>query len=646
MTFIIDWVNKVQFFLSMQFMHMVQLDIFGYKNSHMKKPGLLSILGFFAVVSIVPACSTDNEAAISGELKTWHKVTLTFNGPEASEYDTLNPFTDYRLTAVFEKDSLNIEVPGYFAADGNAAETSSREGNKWRVHFSPPQEGVWSYRISFVKGRNAAVSDDPGIGVPCCFDGASGKILISESDKKAPDLRAEGRLQYTGERYLRFAGSGRIFLKGGTDSPENLLGYRDFDGTYYGGNNKTRNGEATPDKGLHAYEPHIADWKEGDPQWKDGKGKGIIGALNYLSSKGVNSLYFLTMNILGDGEDVWPYTDRNERYRFDCSKLDQWELVFEHAEKLGIMLHFVLQETENQCLLDCGRLDVQRKLYLRELVARFSHHLAITWNLGEEQHAAGFSPYGQTYADTKLTADYLRETDPYDNFTVIHTHSATDQRRKDMSQYLGFRNVDGPSVQCGSVNDVHSETLYWINRSSDSLHRWVVCSDEIGQHWKGALPDQYDPGHDTIRYKVLWGNLMAGGGGVEWYFGYKFPHSDLNCEDFRSRDKLWDQTRIAVNFFQTSLPFYKMTNTDGLTADPDDYCFSEPGKIYVIYMPAGKPSPVSLPGGTYNVSWFNPRTGGEMVAGKPLNTGGGRVYPGDPPANDGKDWICLISAVS
>ncbi len=237
------------------------------------------------------------------------------------------------------------------------------------------------------------------------------------------DFRSKGRLRYDGTRYLKHSGTGEIFLKGGADSPENFLGYREFDGTYYGGSNKSRSGEADPNSGLHVYEPHIIDWKDGDPQWKNGRGKGIIGALNYLSSKGMNSFYFLTLNILGDGEDVWPYTDRNERYRFDCSKLDQWEIVFSHADKLGLMMHFVLQETENECLLDCGYLDVQRKLYLRELIARFSHHLAITWNLGEEHNPVEWSPYGQTYNDTKIMADFMRNTDPYDNFIVVHTHS-------------------------------------------------------------------------------------------------------------------------------------------------------------------------------------------------------------------------------
>jgi hypothetical protein len=600
-------------------------------------------LSFFLLTSLILfSCSKNQETEITGEMKTWHKITLTFPGPETSEYDTLNPFTDYRLDAEFTKGDVKITVPGYFAADGNASETSARSGNKWRVHFCPPDEGDWNYSVRFLKGRDIAVADNIENGEECCMNGVTGVLNIENSDKTAPDFRAKGRLQYTGGNYLRHAGSGELFLKGGTDSPENLLGYRDFDGTYYGGGNKARSGEATPNAGLHLYEPHIQDWKEGDPSWKDGKGKGLIGGLNYLGSKGVNSMYFLTMNIMGDGEDVWPYTGRNERYRFDCSKLDQWEIVFSHAEKLGIMLHIVLQETENQCLLDLGKLDVQRKLYLRELVARFSHHLAITWNLGEEHHAAGFSPYGMTYDDTKKMADWLRKTDPYDNFIVLHTHANNQNRRKDLTNYLGFKNLDGPSIQCGNVNDVHAETRYWIEKSAESGKPWVVCLDEIGQHWKGALPDSYDPGHDTIRHKVLWGNLMAGGAGVEWYFGYQFPHSDLGCEDWRSRDILWEQTTIALDFFRNHLPFAGMKCADELVTE-GNYCFAKENELYVVYLPEGKPALLMIPAGNYEVQWFNPTTGGNLHPGNTvISTAKGAVSTGNPPGAHSKDWVCML----
>ena len=57
---------------------------------------------------------------ISGELKQWHDVVLTFDGPSASETAEPNPFLDYRLNVTFTKGGRTYAVPGYFAADGNA----------------------------------------------------------------------------------------------------------------------------------------------------------------------------------------------------------------------------------------------------------------------------------------------------------------------------------------------------------------------------------------------------------------------------------------------------------------------------------------------------------------------------------------------
>ena len=50
----------------------------------------------------------------------------------------------------------------------------------------------------------------------------------------------------------------------------------------------------------------------------------------------------------GDGDDVWPFVARDEKLHYDCSKLDQWQIVFDHATKLGLYCHFKTQETEVQ----------------------------------------------------------------------------------------------------------------------------------------------------------------------------------------------------------------------------------------------------------------------------------------------------------
>ena len=148
----------------------------------------------------------------------WHKVTLTLDGPYAHELDNEpNPFTDYRITVSFrhESGSPDYRVPGYFAADGDAANSSADSGTTWRAHLSPDKPGKWSYRVSAVKGKNAAL--DPAMAGDrlARFDGKTGSFNIAPTDKAGRDLRGKGRLQYVGKHHLRFAGSGEYFLKAG-----------------------------------------------------------------------------------------------------------------------------------------------------------------------------------------------------------------------------------------------------------------------------------------------------------------------------------------------------------------------------------------------------------------------------------------------
>jgi hypothetical protein len=309
---------------------------------------------YLLLIVVLSSCqntsSTKQEVKVEGELQQWHKVTLVLKGPETSEFAKENPFLYYKLEATFTKGNKSLTVPGYFSADGNAGESSAEAGNIWKVHFRPDEVGTWNYKISFKKGKNIVVIDgEEGLGEAIALDGTEGTIEITASDKSGDDFRAKGRIVNGGKGYFKFQGTDKIWIKNGADSPENFLAYHEFDQTHrFTLKTVIREGEANPKDGLHKFESHVADWKEGNPTWQGGKGKGMIGALNYLKSVGVNSVYMLTMNIIGDGKDVWPYNDYNERYRFDCSKLDQWEVVFDYMESQGMMAHFILQETENE----------------------------------------------------------------------------------------------------------------------------------------------------------------------------------------------------------------------------------------------------------------------------------------------------------
>lgn len=586
----------------------------------MKRTALFSIVFFQQLILVSSIClAQPRQASVTGELKQWHRVTLTFEGPMTSEAAEPNPFRDYKLEVALTKGGRRVVVPGFYAADGRAGETGADSGNKWRVHFMPDEPGVWRYSASFRTGKDLAFGS--GAGRPVSFDGVKGAFTIVASDKSAPDFRARGLLKYVGKHYLQFASTGEYFIKGGTDSPENFLAYHEFDGT--------------PAK--HKYAPHAGDWRDGDPTWQGGKGRNIIGAVNYLAGKGLNSIYFLTMNVEGDGKDVWPWTSDRERFRFDCSKLDQWEVVFTHMDKLGVMLHVLTQETENDQLLDGGDLGPERRLYYRELIARFAHHPALVWNLGEENT--------NTDEQRKAFSSYFHQLDPYDHPVVVHTYP--NQYDLVYDPLLGHRDLEGLSLQMGNMRETHFETIKWLDRSALRGRDWVVNLDEIGPADHGVLTDAEDPAHDDVRHYALWGHLLAGGAGVEWYFGYKHPHADLNLEDFRSRDLMWDQTRYALEFM-ARIPFTEMRHNDALTGNPNDFCFADPGRIYAVYLPKGdrrRTTEIDLGSvpGEFSVQWYNPRTGGDLVNGSETTISApGWKSIGYPPSDPDRDWVALI----
>ncbi len=600
----------------------------------------------------------DGRVEITGERRQWHKITLTMDGPYAHERDRdPNPFTDYAFTVTFvhESGSPRHEVPGYFAADGDAANSSASSGTQWRAHLSPDKAGRWTYETRFAKGSNVPLDAEADRTELAAF-GKQGSFEVAPTDKTGRDFRAHGRLAYVGKHHLQFQGSGRYFLKAGADAPETFLAYEDFDDT------EARNPGKAP---LKSWKAHLRDWQDGDPTWKDGKGKGMIGALNYLASKGCNVFSFLPYNAGGDGDNVWPFAAYGEKLHYDCSKLDQWGIVFDHATTRGLYLHFKLQETENDddrrghrdpedrsipAALDGGDLGPERKLYLRELAARYGHLLALNWNLGEENT--------QSTEQQRAMIDYLREVDPYDHNMVVHTFP--DQQDKVYNALIGDRSqLTGISLQNSNMKDCHWQVVKWRKASAEAGKPWVVAFDEPGTAQFGMPPDPGYPGTpanfdnpsvDQTRKQALWGTLMAGGAGVEYYFGYRLPQNDLVCEDWRSRDLSWDYCRHALEFFQNhEIPFWEMRNEDALIGNDEHdnrgYCYAKRNSCYLVYLPDGGTTTLDLHDDekTFQVRWYDPRTGGDLAEGTVSEVSGGeKVSLGKPPTDDGENWLAVL----
>lgn len=590
------------------------------------------------ITFLMVGLSEGRTTEIVGELKRWHKVTLEFEGPETSEQAEYNPFMGYRLTVTFHhvETGKTFIIPGYYAADGSAGQTGATSGNVWKVHFSPAMIGKWTYEVDFHKGKWAAVRRSEKLDSGGYMDKEKGDFTISETDKKGRDFRSRGRLEYVGERYLRLAGTGEYFLKCGADAPENFLAYTDFDGSFQDDGHK--------DGLVKNWEPHIKDWNRGDPVWQGDKGKGIIGALNYLASKGMNAVSFLTMNIGGDDQNVFPYVDYNTWDRMDCSRLDQWEIVFRHAGQLGLFLHFKTSEAENQGLLDGGGIGMLTKLYYRELIARFGHHLALNWNLGEESGDWRKKPETFPLDDRArlALAGYIADLDAYDHHIVVHNGAWFD------GLYGQGNPFTGASLQTNQqdFSRVHSMVLRLLQESSEAGKVWAVAVDEPGDATHAVLPDAENPEHNNARKNGLWGAMMAGAWGTEWYFGYDHPESDLTLQDYRSRDLWWDQGRYCLAFFrENEIPVWNMTSMDDLVNSEGDYVLGKKGVGYVVYLKEGGDVLLNMNGDSYeyNVHWYNPREGGKLQRGSIMRIkGGSKISLGAPP-EEGGDWVAWLS---
>ena len=690
----------------------------------------------FDVTLIEPAIvpPPTGEAIVGGELRKWHKVTLSWQGPEVSEFDGLttaelplndghstegqdatkpNPFTDYRLDVTFthESGSPVYVVPGYFAAETyaldatghlsseNAADSLASSGDVWRVNFAPDKVGTWNYVTSFLTGAEIAAADPDELstGVPVSsIHGKTGSFTVLATNKTGRDFRGKGRLQYVNKHHLQFAETKEFFMKAGVDSPENLLNYEDFDGQ--------------PTFRNKSWEAHASNYVAAEASnytWGDDEsGKNLLGALRYLADQGLNAFSFLTFSVDGDDGTVFPHIFRgdNDEYqrvlrtkgdsdangnslqefawlkpdliyhqRFDVSKMAQWENIFAYGQELGLFLHFKHFEKENDKLMDGnGDLGIQRRLYYRELVARFGHHLALNWNLGEESQ--------NSTAQLMDFAGWFTENDPYDHHVVVHTPGSNGAQEGTYDPLLNNSDLlTGASLQTRVPNflNVYASTLRWVQGSAGD-NPWVVTTDEPGAADLGLLQDDADENWKDARIDALWGNIIAGGGGVEFYFGSPMPNdrvSDLRGGDFTEREGFWPFCRNASAFFENyDVQFQEMSNDNSKVFSSETFTLTDPddavalaandnvsarslvnaGSEYVILLRRGGTVDLDLSGveGSFDVRWYNPRNttpeGPSLEIGDVSTVmGGGAVQLGSAPIIDdftqhGDDWIIYV----
>ena len=607
---------------------------------------------------------SDLPALAGKRARAWQPFELEFStgavsplhGGAPSEGDASpgNPWLDWRMDlALVRPDGESVLVPGFFAGDGDGGS----RGDVWKIRFTPPSiPGVWRGTAVLRRGGGVNLGSSSSTAGSAVF-GRTVQILVEPPETSAPGFFGKGPVQASGDGRLRH-GDRTLFVKAGVGSPENFLGYEGFDGALDGfdGGPPGESGGA-PDF-LHTFEPHRADWNPGDPDWGGGRGRPIIGALNYLASVGANAIYVMPMNLGGDGRDTFPFlsnsggarfpADANDALSFAVQRMAEWDIVLRHAQSRGILVQFVLAEREptNIQWLGGGTSNL-RLLYLKQMVAHFGYLPGVEWTLCEENAAPTASTFAQfTPQELRNQAGWIRSWDPSGHPLSVHVDP------NDLSLYSAMINEGAAGwIDCVSLQvhgDENSTARFYGDLSEDIAQRFaaigrrvVVNMDEPG-HYQTGVGSELHPGAwastpyagpEDRRRRVLYDSLFSGAG-LLWYFGLYAENEgggDLTTEDFRTRGTTLRETTIArraievtfqnAGFFGPNDPLWTSDQAPLHPVYGDAEVLAEAGGPALIYFPSLGAS-ASVPAGTlsplrsgapgtalFRATWINPRTG-------------------------------------
>ncbi len=492
--------------------------------------------------------AADPQPKQTARFAKWSPIELAFRGPVSKSLGTPNPFA-VRLDAVFTSPGGRAyRVPGFYDGDG----AGSPDGNVWKVRFSADACGPWTWRSSSSHKL---------------LDARSGSFTVGPVSTAAGGFWKWGRLEYVGTpkntiRYLKFR-DGPYWLKAGCDDPENFLG------------------------SFHNYNT-------------DAKRR---AAIDYLARRAINSLYLITHNIDGDGNDVWPWlgatasqakANGGRNARFDVARLQRWRKLFEWMQSQGVVPYLILED-------DSAWSGYDHRRYYREMVARFGDLPALLFNVGEENNE------NYTLADGLALARQLEEVDPFGHPCGIHNVNRPNDA------YIDAAEVDFTSIQTGSPGTR-------LGRE-DALRHNQIAIDWIARcraRGRRVLVVNFDEGRPEQDRRAWWSAYL--GGGV--WEAHVLPPYDCPLAAW---EPLWTQLGGTRAFIE-SLPFWEMQPHNELVTSGRAFCLAKPPQVYALYLPQGGSVAVELgsPATSYDCGWWDPANGPNGTLRHQQRTSGGK----------------------
>ena len=548
------------------------------------QPPKLARLLITSILTLLPGVCLATPASVSFSTAPTQVEAYDFAEVTATiaSPDAHDPFEDATLTGSFatEDGSHHWDVEGFCDAD---------DGGVFRIRFMPPQAGSYKYSVTYRQGKFEKTAT-----------GSFGAI----------DARRRGTIRVDGKYPWHFvwAGTGEHYFFNGTTAFW-LMGWRD-----------ERTIQFSIDR-LHRLQINRIR-------------VAVAGRTNLYYGEpvmiGPNWTFFLT---------PWPAekTDDFSHPGFDYSRFNlaywqKYERMLKYARDRDMIISLVLDMSDGKIHPAAGSDDEHR--FIRYAAARFGAFSNITWDLGDDL---------DSYRDEKWaheTGTLLQGWDPYKHLETSHPTKIVHQDRS--SSWFGFTSYQEWS------RDQHRLMLESRKLQEQAGRIIPQTNEEYGyeDHYPlWALPGSDSA--DTLR-RTAWDIAMAGGyqtAGETARRGTNiWPDMGGGWMNGRGDDTMTMFLGYGhmVDFF-TSFEWWK-TNPDDEAVNNGNYCLSDPGKTYAVYLPRGGDVAIQLRPGQYRAYWFSAVTGQKIdlppVEGPPT---AGQSWT-SPAAPDGNDWALLLRA--
>ncbi|WP_164775365.1 apiosidase-like domain-containing protein [Paenibacillus glycanilyticus] len=287
--------------------------------------------------------------------------------------------------------------------------------------------------------------------------------------------------------------------------------------------------------------------------------------------------------------------------RFDLAYWHKLERTVEYARQKDIVLSIIMYVDAYRKGADpfgkflMGGQDEQR--YFRYAASRLAAFPNITWDLTNEYRLI------RPHQWVERMGHYLQSCDPYHHLMTCHGHGTFEFRMSGWADFAVYQSWD----ESGGYSYMrhNRELQLQTGRIIPQINEEFGYEDHYPTAWgEGKVYPMRS--RDTLRRRA-WEIYMAGCYQTSGEYAGHGLGGWVNGRGDDSMRLLEGFAHIAA-FFETCA-WWKANPSEALVKQPDAFCLADEGDLYIVYTPVPQNIELQLQAGSYETTWYNPRTG-------------------------------------